>query len=225
MAKTQSSAGASSSPGKLKGSGTAQLTPERLRLLFDRMHAARGLNLPRGITEAVLIGSTVHLEAGDVLSADISSELQHATLPRVRNGSPTVIAPLSSTGAGLELALGAAFVLKLHKPDKIMMTLSATEFVGHYGQIAADHRLPIVFVTTTANVPETRHTDREITKFSVAANDVIAVYRVAQESVLRARNGGYPTVIQCTTDPAVQTHTDSLAHMESYLSAKGLWHK
>lgn len=223
MAKKKISTGASATPAKLKGSGVAQLTPERLRLLFERLHCARASGLPSGMTEAVLVGATVHLEPGDLLFADLSSESRNSVLGGDSDAA-ALVAPLSSTGCGLETALGAAFALKLHRPDKIAMALCTGEVIGNYGEIAAGHRLPIVFVTVSANVAETRHTDREITKFAVAAHDVIAVYRVAQESVLRARNGGYPTVIQCTTDASVQTHTDSLAHMEHYMRTKGLCH-
>jgi pyruvate dehydrogenase E1 component alpha subunit len=53
----------------------------------------------------------------------------------------------------------------------------------------------------------------------VDGQDVVAVWRVAQESVHRARNGGGPTLIDCRMDAA----RDPLAHMEHYLRKRNLW--
>jgi TPP-dependent pyruvate/acetoin dehydrogenase alpha subunit len=53
----------------------------------------------------------------------------------------------------------------------------------------------------------------------VDGQDVVAVWRVAQESVYRARNGGGATLIDCRMDAA----RDPLAHMEHYLRKRSLW--
>ena len=45
------------------------------------------------------------------------------------------------------------------------------------------------------------------------AGDVVAVWRVAQESIYRARNGSGPTLIDCRK----LTPQDPLAHMEHYM--------
>ena len=70
---------------------------------------------------------------------------------------------------------------------------------------------------------------------AVDGNDVVAVYRVAQECIARARNGGGPALIECHILPhAVQpgqkasnhrihTTIDPVAAMEQYLTTKGLF--
>ncbi len=75
----------------------------------------------------------------------------------------------------------------------------------------------------------------------VDGNDVVAVYRVAYESLERARRGGGPTLIECKTysfdDQAKPSHKeksrsqgsvdgwghDPIQYMERYLSRKGLF--
>ena len=76
---------------------------------------------------------------------------------------------------------------------------------------------------------------------TVDGNDVVAVYRVAQEAIARARRGQGPTLIECKTyrwyghseiDPAKYRDPeeverwkakDPIANMEKYLTGKGLF--
>jgi pyruvate dehydrogenase E1 component alpha subunit len=60
----------------------------------------------------------------------------------------------------------------------------------------------------------------------VDGNDVVAVYRVAYECTVRAREGGGPSIIVCqfpTSNKALRHKRDPLLLMEKYLSAKGLF--
>ena len=70
---------------------------------------------------------------------------------------------------------------------------------------------------------------------AVDANDVVAVYRVAYESVERVRQGGGPVLVEAkpyrlssptkrrVANSAAQRERDPLTHMERYLKAKGLF--
>ena len=69
---------------------------------------------------------------------------------------------------------------------------------------------------------------------AVDANDVVAVYRVAYESVERVRQGGGPVLVEAKPyrlySPSKRhvatrgaAERDPLAHMERYLKAKGLF--
>ncbi len=56
------------------------------------------------------------------------------------------------------------------------------------------------------------------------------MYRVAYESIHKARHGGGPTLIRAVSFPAPQIskahhpkHADAVARMEGYLTAKGLF--
>jgi TPP-dependent pyruvate/acetoin dehydrogenase alpha subunit len=53
----------------------------------------------------------------------------------------------------------------------------------------------------------------------VDGRDVVAVWRVAHESVHRARNGSGPTLIDCRTE----SDHDPLAYMEHYMRKRNLW--
>ena len=59
----------------------------------------------------------------------------------------------------------------------------------------------------------------------VDAEDVIAIYRVAHESMARAREGSGPTRIQCVRWPGANPSDkseDAVGHLEHWLEARGL---
>jgi len=67
-------------------------------------------------------------------------------------------------------------------------------------------------------------------RIPVDANDVVALYRVAVESIHKARHGGGPTLIHALSVPefpeskaASGDPPDAIAKMEAYLTAKGLF--
>jgi TPP-dependent pyruvate/acetoin dehydrogenase alpha subunit len=105
-------------------------------------------------------------------------------------------------------------------------------------RFAATRSLPIIFVLE--NSPEDpdrgNHTEnrtrnpqlRGLTRFTVDGNDVVAVYRVAYESLERVRQGGGPVLVESKTYRAdgqalSPTERDPLTHMEQYLRAKQLF--
>lgn len=53
--------------------------------------------------------------------------------------------------------------------------------------------------------------------------DAVAVYRVAHESIARARNGGGPTIMECVAWAAGSEPHDPLKKLERYLSGKRLF--
>jgi hypothetical protein len=57
--------------------------------------------------------------------------------------------------------------------------------------------------------------------------DLVALYRVAAETIARIRQGRGPTIIECITLPGTQVTpaADPLAAMETYLQRKGLFNK
>ncbi len=114
-------------------------------------------------------------------------------------------------------------------------------------QFAAAHSLPSLFVVLNrlqspsrkglAADYSARGQKLGLPVIPVDGNDVVAVYRVAQESLIRARQGSSPTLIEARISPIGTTtarsrantnghstnHTDPLAFMENYLTAKGLF--
>ena len=108
-------------------------------------------------------------------------------------------------------------------------------------RIANAARLPVLFVEDRREgkeaPPEPREDkpplpgsrDEEIA-IPVDAQDVVAIYRVAHESIARAREGTGSTRIECVSwKPAVSRRkplqaesTDAVEHLESWLEARGL---
>jgi pyruvate dehydrogenase E1 component alpha subunit len=67
-----------------------------------------------------------------------------------------------------------------------------------------------------------------VTSITVDGNDVVAVYRVAYESLERVRRGGGAVLIEAKPyrqhgQALLNTGRDPLTHMEQYLAAKKLF--
>jgi hypothetical protein len=104
---------------------------------------------------------------------------------------------------------------------------------------AAQHELPILFVVLPPLRTKIANTQKNPARLSaviaialrnhlpgitVDANDPIALYRVAQESIARARIGGGPTLIECVPFAIHGSRTapeDSLPNLERYLLQRG----
>ena len=119
----------------------------------------------------------------------------------------------------------------------------AASSAGGYWQealkFAVKRSLPIIFVVE--NNPWTGSHARNgsvdltlksqkggLTSITVDGNDVVAVYRVAHESLERVRNGGGPVLIEGKTyrpvgQALLGTERDPLTHMERYLRSKTLF--
>jgi acetoin:2,6-dichlorophenolindophenol oxidoreductase subunit alpha len=106
-------------------------------------------------------------------------------------------------------------------------------------KIAARRGLPIIFVVEnnpwaatqakngTANLTRKAQTDG-LTTITVDGNDVVAVYRVAYESLERVRRGGGAVLIEAKPyrqhgQVLLNGDRDPLTHMERYLTAKKLF--
>jgi TPP-dependent pyruvate/acetoin dehydrogenase alpha subunit len=104
---------------------------------------------------------------------------------------------------------------------------------------AARRRLPIIFVVENnpSAGPHAKNgmgyltlkarTD-SLTRITVDGNDVVAVYRVAYESLERVRRGGGAVLIEAKPyrqhgQVLLNTDRDPLTHMEQYLTAKKLF--
>lgn len=94
--------------------------------------------------------------------------------------------------------------------------------------LAIRKNLPMIFVwlqshqdrtgTIPAHIPAPKSKGYELPSINVDGNDVVAVYRVAIESIAHARKDHGPTLIKCV----VADSGDPLRNMEKYLIRKGL---
>ncbi len=163
-------------------------------------------------------------------SADIRSHLSVANGIAIANGAQN------------QCAVSVAFF-------EHQASLKAQDFEAWIEPLrfAAAHQLPSLFVvlnrvqTSSRRGPAADYSARGqelgLPVIPVDGNDVVAVYRVAQESIIRARQGSSPTLIEArfsaaptlakrhpaNTNGHLTGHPDPLVFMENYLSGKGLF--
>ena len=172
------------------------------------------------------------------------------------------VVPQTATIAGqFNIAAGIALAHRQFDKSNVVVALAddglaALGFWHESASIAASQRLPLVFVVENCDQSHRNGTnavqsnddlrDRAeaygIPGITVDGNDIVAVWRVTQESIHRARSGAGPTLIECRTwrwhaeadqdsgarssKPknlkARQEH-DPLHHMEHYMKKRKLW--
>jgi acetoin:2,6-dichlorophenolindophenol oxidoreductase subunit alpha len=166
--------------------------------------------------------------------------------PTAFDQSPNIIMPSPTQ---LSLATSVARSNKQKKQGNIVVAFGdkATAALGCWHEalaLAAKKSLPIIFVvednpwTDLASFTVSEDSTGKARSYgfpiiAVDANDVVAVYRVAYESVERVRQGGGPVLVEAKpyrlyspTKRRIATwrrERDPLAHMERYLKAKGLF--
>lgn len=137
----------------------------------------------------------------------------------------------SSMSAQLGFATGAALTNKLAKNQKIAVAFvegDANALIGckEALELAASQKLPILYVLDKR--AGDRHgeilskLDEMFPVIAVDAHDVVAVYRVAQESIARVREGGGPALIACAPFPVNGSPVNAVENMERYLLGKKL---
>ncbi len=173
-------------------------------------------------------------------------------------GDSVHIVPQASSIAGqLDVAAGIALTYRnLAQPNVVVALsddgLAALGFWHEAASLASRHRLPIIFMvencaqshpsgTGTVQSDDDLRDRAEAYGFpgiTVDGNDIVAVWRVTQESIYRARSGAGPTLIECRTwrwhaeadtsasngrpSKSLQNH-DPLRHMEHYMKKRSLW--
>ena len=127
--------------------------------------------------------------------------------------TPLNILPAAATLAEqLERCTNFAFANRRMKNENIAMAFSSEGSISQLDwrdslRFAGKHSLAVVYVRlrgrTASTTPESMEDDADIdpTKYgfpgiTVDGRDVVAVYRVAQEAIERARSGGGPTLIE-----------------------------
>jgi TPP-dependent pyruvate/acetoin dehydrogenase alpha subunit len=171
--------------------------------------------------------------------------------------SPKVIMPCPTQGTQIDLATSVALVNKRKKKNNVVVAFGdkATTTLGGWREaleLAAKKSLPIIFVVEDNPWPSPKPGpanfkpgDEEkdgkarsdgLPIITVDANDVVAVYRVAYESLQRVRQGGGPVLVEgkayrlhhpakrrAANSVSSRSGRDPLIHMERYLKTKGLF--
>lgn len=169
---------------------------------------------------AVYASLLADLAPQDRITADIPIQLAPFAL-----GAPLQVSPDLATGLALGLAnhkpgsLVIAFTRANHlQPDSFRQTLRA----------AAQNHAPILYVLlppppAAASFNWSEHAILEnVPCIPVDAHDAVALYRVAQETILRARNHGGPSLIDCKQVQLARGDSNPVARMEAHLRRKAL---
>ncbi len=170
----------------------------------------------------------------------------------------TMISPAFALSTQLNLVTGVAWALKRHGRPNVAVTFSGDDsaslgFWRDALKFCAAHRLPMVHIIYNnagdgsvsarlllAEDAPAKGNHLSLPAFNVDGSDVVAVYRVAQEAIRRARQGYGPALIECQTyrwcsrletDSSSQRpgaveleqSADPIARMEAYLQQKRLW--
>jgi TPP-dependent pyruvate/acetoin dehydrogenase alpha subunit len=184
--------------------------------------------------EAIVTGTVTHLEDSDVVMPAAGDRLAalargHA-LRRVLAGAalPGVLA--SAATAETRFAITTGHALARQGTPQVALAFSGTgitslEALRPSLAYAAAHKLGVVFVIETAadsDLSSAKHTaPLGLSGIPVDGNDVVAIYRVAQEAILRARRGVGPTLIDCKPWP-LDGDTDPVLRLQQSLQRRGL---
>lgn len=195
--------------------------------LVSDTHICTTMDLLLGATLSSLLRGVAAMISGSQKSDVLSNNAGIAThrLPWIEGAE-----------ARLNIALGAALALKTQNQTNVVMAYAyQTELPKRTWKqifdLAAKLDLPIIFVV----LPEagskgeatnicTRARSSGIPGIPVDANDAVALYRVAQESLGRSRGGDGPVLIECISCPTTGQRrneiSDPILHMKKFLTGR-----
>jgi TPP-dependent pyruvate/acetoin dehydrogenase alpha subunit len=184
--------------------------------------------------EAIVTGTVTHLEDGDAVMPLLGDRLaalaRGHSLRRVLTAEPLpgILMSAPTTEARFAIATGYATARRGTKDVVLAFSgpgLNSLDGLSSSLSYAAQHKLGIVFVIESAadsDLSSARNTKPlGIYGIPVDGNDVVAIYRVAQEAIHRARRGVGPTLIDCKPWP-LHGAGDSIVRLEQALERRGL---
>lgn len=163
--------------------------------------------------------------------------------PEAAHTTIHMIPPAVTVAARMNMAAGFAMASKAEEHSNVVLVLlregwNDLGFWHEAATVAAAERLPLIFVASRklnsmnaagSSIFRERASAYGIPGITVDGNDVVAVWRVAQESIHRARSGAGPTLIdsevldsQAATNGSVESWAP-LQRMQHYLEKRRLW--
>jgi len=218
-----------------------RMLDECVRVLFELRKLPGDYPSAHG-HEAATVGVAIDLASGDTVAPSprgfLVSFIQGVPLEKIFNRLRAGSGNSRSAKARIKIATAAAQSAQSKQNSRIAVAFSetgpgSTSAFQQAMQVAGMHRLPVVFVCT-ANLQPGSETDllqnqpddlthpahaHGFPRITVDGNDIVAVYRVAFESIQRVRLGRGPTLIECRRWVAA----DPILNMENYLAQKGLF--
>jgi pyruvate dehydrogenase E1 component alpha subunit len=177
------------------------------------------------------------------VASALKYRLRNAEFPErasVSCSSPVSASSLSQGRSDpFRLGTGIALTHRLEKQRQVVVAIShdasAIEPWHEAFRFAGIHKLPVIYVLSNA-AGESSFIEQHSQVFDgvgfmskeygfpgviVDGADVVAVWRVAQESIHRARNGAGPTLIECPIQ--LPGSWEPLAHLERYMKRRDAW--
>ncbi len=221
----------------------------RCRLVQEKARRGVGNDYDLAVGhEAVIVGPTAELSPEDTIAATaqnlaalVARGVHAASLLTEPKGVRTSRKPMLSPSMPQDpfnQGTGIALAHKLAKQRRVVIAFCpqerpALETWHEALKFAGVHKLPVIYVIKNGVADQQSSEDHapHLEAFSFMARDygypgiivdgqdVVAVWRVAHESIHRARNGSGPTLIDCRTD----AKRDPLAHMERYMRNRNVW--
>jgi len=170
--------------------------------------------------EAAVVGAAIDLQPHDTVA--------HALWPE---GTMQIVNPSTALAASYAAATRSA--LAAAAPGKVIVLLSSARRSAQAAwtaaiTLAAEHNLPALFIqmrhpksaaeSFRVDSIELKRKRYTLPSINVDGSDVVAMYRVATESITHARKGHGPSFIDCRLSIAA----DPLRNMQDYLVGKGL---
>jgi TPP-dependent pyruvate/acetoin dehydrogenase alpha subunit len=199
--------------------------------------------------EALLAATSIHLLPGDLLSTSATDKTAGELSPEGKKpvANSTLVAA-SSLGFRLAICAAAARGLQAAGADGLVLAYAQAGTLEPGWQAALEwaqqSQLPVILACADATggaASRSKKRKEPALEFSVFrrfatrvklpiltvdGEDAVAVYRVMQESVLRARLGGGPAVIWAVmtplsaSGPKTPRSSQPIARLESYLAAR-----
>jgi TPP-dependent pyruvate/acetoin dehydrogenase alpha subunit len=206
----------------------------------------------RGFMTSFIKGIPLEAIFCEFYSHESSLTNGRSSLPHNGNGASRNHLSSSNIASQLNIALATALANQKRGNGNITVVFATEDSTPLAAwqealNFAGDHDLPMIFVTQN-NLAAPLNQGKSQTKaktsvygfpfIPVDGNDVVAVYRVAQESMTRARQGGGPTLIESkvsrdrsktasdTIDQETVEHwkiADPISKMENYLTGRALF--
>jgi TPP-dependent pyruvate/acetoin dehydrogenase alpha subunit len=202
-----------------------------VRKLFARKHWPSE-KLPWLSHPAMIAGCLAQLREGDVVGPSrlgfaanfaAGAELQGCVRQlssEVRQKSAKT--PQVEAAEALAILVGASQVLQLANQGNLVLALVEEKALLQASLLAVLRRasalrLPLILLTISRELPSPgeSQTSLGLPQIAVAGEDVVAIYRVAYESIHRARTGIGPTWIRVSFTNASQTRQSSQASLEA----------
>ncbi len=253
--RSQKKALSSAKTQKKAGPPAAVLDSEKLKSLYATMlkcrllgaqeressHAQEFSGGAQSFTgrEAMLVGAASHALPEDRVIASNASIQQLAAQLFFSSAGP---ASTSEPTVEPALARGMTLAHELKGQRKTVIIFCGVNIaaadIDHALSQAARQKLPLVCVAeanlSAIDAEQTRQRDHHpaqhdmksfFPRIAVDGTDVVAVFRVAQEAVRRARGGHGPSLIQCVMPETNMRNeeNDPLTFMERYLRRRKLW--